>query len=639
MAIGVFGLQVAYKLKRLEVMSTTNTHGWFGGGSNNPGNLSTVDRIDFSNDTGTANIRGSLSVARYLLAATGNSNYGWFGGGNSQAPVVRTSTVDRIDFSNDSSTASVRGPLSSVRYCVGATGNSNYGWFGGGLTGTPGTPLSTVDRINFSNDSGTTSPRGPLSLARGFMGATGNSNYGWFGGGTTFPGPLVSTVDRIDFSNDSSTASPRNPLNSPQRSSLTSTGNSNYGWWAGGFSPSSPTSIYYSTVNRIDFSNDSQTANIRGPLSAARQDLSATGNSNYGWFGGALFPSPSSRVDRIDFSNDSVSASVRGPLSSSKYGSGATSGQAKGPAIKLQKAGNYGWFGGGNPSIPSTATVDRINFSNDLNTALVRGSLTQARGALSATGNSNYGWFAAGYVTVTTVDRIDFSNDSPTLSVRGSLIQGRSSSIATGNSNYGWFGGGTQNPGSITTVKSIVERVDFSNDLTTASLRGSLSQARQSLAATGNSNYGWFIGGFNIPAIPAFYSTVDRIDFSNDGITASPRTPLIAGRTELAATGNSNYGWFSGGSNPGTVSSINRIDFSNDSATASPRGILTQARYNLIATGNSNYGWFGGGSIPVSTAVSTVNRIDFSNDLGTASAKSPLSESRSNLAATSNSTR
>ena len=32
MAIGVFGLQVAYKLKRLEVMSTDDTHGWFGGG-------------------------------------------------------------------------------------------------------------------------------------------------------------------------------------------------------------------------------------------------------------------------------------------------------------------------------------------------------------------------------------------------------------------------------------------------------------------------------------------------------------------------------------------------------------------------------------------------------------------------------
>jgi hypothetical protein len=72
-----------------------------------------------------------------------------------------------------------RGPLSLVRYNLAATGNSNYGWFGGGSPG----PLSTVDRIDFSNDSSTASPRGPLSLARTGLAATGNSNYGWFGGG------------------------------------------------------------------------------------------------------------------------------------------------------------------------------------------------------------------------------------------------------------------------------------------------------------------------------------------------------------------------------------------------------------------------------------------------------------------------
>jgi hypothetical protein len=39
-----------------------------------------------------------------LVSATGNSNFGYFGGGG-------LSTVDRIDYSNDISVASVRGPL------------------------------------------------------------------------------------------------------------------------------------------------------------------------------------------------------------------------------------------------------------------------------------------------------------------------------------------------------------------------------------------------------------------------------------------------------------------------------------------------------------------------------------------------
>jgi hypothetical protein len=40
-----------------------------------------VDRIDFSNDTATASSKGPLSAARYNLAATGNKYYGYFGGG------------------------------------------------------------------------------------------------------------------------------------------------------------------------------------------------------------------------------------------------------------------------------------------------------------------------------------------------------------------------------------------------------------------------------------------------------------------------------------------------------------------------------------------------------------------------------
>ena len=132
MAIGVFGLQVAYRLKRLEVMSTTNTHGWFGAGLSSPPITyhSSVDRIDFSNDTGTANVRGPLSLAKTDPGATGNSNYGWFAGGN--IGPTYTSTVDRIDFSNDSTTASPRSSISTIRAYLAATGNSNYGWFGGG---------------------------------------------------------------------------------------------------------------------------------------------------------------------------------------------------------------------------------------------------------------------------------------------------------------------------------------------------------------------------------------------------------------------------------------------------------------------------------------------------------------------------
>ena len=597
--------------------SSVQTHGWFGGGGASLTQVSTVDRIDFYNDTGTANIRGPLSFQRQQLAATGNSNYGWFGGGYFDGPITSVyNVVDRIDFSNDATTVSPRGSLSDVRKQLAATGNSNYGWFGGGST--QPAAVATVDRIDFSNDSSTISPRGPLSSARRLLAATGNSNYGWFGGGY----PALSTVDRIDFSNDSATASVRGPL-SNFRDSLAATGNSNYGWFGGGYFPSSPVS----RIDRIDFSNDSAIASVRGSLIISRRDLAATGNSNYGWFGGG----PSLAIERINFSNDSVSVSPRGPLSSPSGTArlGATSGQAKGPAIKLTKTAGYGWFGGGfAPSVPGkVATVDRIDFSNDSVSASPRGSLSLAKYGAAATGNSNYGWFGGGTTgsTVATVDRINFSNDSAAALARGPLSSARGYLSATGNSNYGWF--------NFATVPALgTDRIDFSNDSSLALVRGLLNKG--TYAAIANSNYGWF--GGSGPSL-----AIDRIDFSNDFTTASPRGSLSSAKDYLAATGNSNYGWFGGGFFSITASSrVERIDFSNDSPSALIRGSLNApaGRRNLAATGNSNYGWFGGGFAPTPATFSTVDRIDFSNDTvtGQSLTKGSLSQARSSLSATSN---
>jgi len=50
------------------------------------------------------------------LAAAGNTTDGWFGGGN------LFSTVERITYATDTTTASVRGPLSSIRSSPGAAG-------------------------------------------------------------------------------------------------------------------------------------------------------------------------------------------------------------------------------------------------------------------------------------------------------------------------------------------------------------------------------------------------------------------------------------------------------------------------------------------------------------------------------------
>jgi len=280
----------------------------------------------------------------------------------------------------------------------------------------------------------------------------------WFSGG--LPGSGVGTsVDRITFATDTATSTSRGSLSS-NRFFISSTGNNNYGWWAGGYSSSS-------RVDRVTFVADTETSSIRGPLNVGRRAIGATGNDNFGWFGGGL-PGPVSTVDRIDFADDTATASIRGPLSSANQFVDATGND------------NFGWFSGG-----GATRVERITFADDTGTASVRGPLSSGRLYLAATGNDDFGWFGGGKINTpeteySRVDRITFANDTGTASVRGPLSLNRSQLSAAGNNDYGWFGGGIQ----LATIISRVDRIDFADDTSTTSIRGPLRVVRRTGAAT-----------------------------------------------------------------------------------------------------------------------------------------------------------
>jgi len=703
---------LAQNRRTLGAVGNSN-YGWFAGGIDQPPapvSISSIERIDYANDLVTPSPRGSLiDITRYHSASVSNytkrrqivstfssiiyynnffsnSNFGWFGGGFRAGPIP-LSLVDRIDFANDSPTVAPRGaPLSQAQYALAATGNANYGWFSGGFTGA--TSYSTINRIDFSNDvTSAAAQRGPLSSVQAGHAAAGNNNYGWHG---------RQGIDRIDYANDLSVASARGVLGDTLNDPV-AFANQNYGWWAGGYSPpqgqenfgifridfanDSPTtaSLRSSTsfsrnqaaavsnnsygwigggqfggslFERINFANDTAATSTRGSLnvSSSRSGLSATGNNNYGWFGGGYVFSATfrSEVDRLDFANDTAASSSRGPLSIGKSQGAAASNTAKDnrtfSAINGSE-GTHGWFGGGIVTGPTTvSSVNRIDFANDSPTAASpRGPLTSARERLAALGNASYGWFGGGNVApsptrVSTVDRIDFANDSPaTASPRGPLSVARDSLAAVGNANYGWFGGGS----TPVVGTDVIDRIDFANDSpTSASPRSVLTQLKYRLAAVGNANYGWFVGGYRTGALGI--SSVDRVDFANDSPTsASPRGLLSYDQYYHAATGNANYGWFVGGlldTLPGISSLVSRIDYSNDLSIPSPRGPLSIQNYSLSAAGNANYGWFGGGrTVGGPGASSIVQRIDWANDSPTsASPRGPLSAGRYESSGASN---
>ena len=175
--------------------------------------------LDFSNDTGGGTPKGYISQGRYALSGISNQSYGYIVGGyQSDTPGSRSTKVERLDFSNDTGTT-LKGPLASERHQAGGgIGNANYGYsVGGQITGNPSSPptVTTVERIDFANDTATAAPKGPLSQSRWGLEGTGDQYYGYVAGGQQSYSDYysqVTTIDRIDFSNDTATASPKGYL-------------------------------------------------------------------------------------------------------------------------------------------------------------------------------------------------------------------------------------------------------------------------------------------------------------------------------------------------------------------------------------------------------------------------------------------
>ena len=295
------------------------TAGWFSGGIQLPSysSVTTVNRITFATDTATSSVRGPINYIRKYHSATGNFTYGYHGGGQypGSTPGGYGTTVDRITYSTDTATASLRGPLDASRYQATATGTSNYGYFIAGYTDT-GTIQDSTCRIDYSSDTSTASSRGTLSTGAFLLASTTDSTtYGWVGGGRNFP--AISIVQRITYATDTATASLRGPL-SYARYGLSASGNSSYGWFISGNG--------FSGIDRVTYANDTATATARGPLSGGSYyNGAAASNNDYGWFGGGR-PGPVSTVQRIDYANDTATASARGPLSAVTYTFAASSG-------------------------------------------------------------------------------------------------------------------------------------------------------------------------------------------------------------------------------------------------------------------------------------------------------------------------
>ena len=235
MPAGIFGLKKTYKKQVLDAWPELSEFGYFGGGQPS---ISTIQRLDFSNET-VSTPGNDLTQARGGAAGVSNSNYGYFGGG------ITVSIIDRLDFSSETTSAPGTYQLTEARGYLTAVSNSNYGYFAGGYDSIS---VCTIDRLDFSNETIAAPGNYQLTQARFTSATVSNSNYGYFGGGGDLnptPPPtyiLYCTIDRLDFSNET-IAAPGNYQLTQARAYLTAVSNSNYGYFAGGWPIPHPPTI------------------------------------------------------------------------------------------------------------------------------------------------------------------------------------------------------------------------------------------------------------------------------------------------------------------------------------------------------------------------------------------------------------
>lgn len=304
---------------------------WFPGGfdaapSPAPGVSNFIRKVTHATDTATASNRGSLALAVTQFGMTGDNAYGWLAGGfqpTTPSPGSSRSLIQRIEYATDTGTASSRSNMSRASLRNASSANHGtimtQGWFIGGSSPAVAT-ASRVERLEFATDTTNPTTRGSLATASDALTGSGNSTYIWVNGGWDQPSAqFISLIQRITLAADTATSTTRGNMDIASNPSAVNSsyfhravGNANYQWvmgLRGAVVPGSATSI-----QRIDYGNDTATAIYRGNLSGGRYNGAAAGDSTYGWYVGGSTSGTWSRVDRITYSTDTATASTRGNL-------------------------------------------------------------------------------------------------------------------------------------------------------------------------------------------------------------------------------------------------------------------------------------------------------------------------------------
>tara|TARA_X000000368_G_C23045688_1_gene719040 strand:- start:42 stop:3011 length:2970 start_codon:yes stop_codon:yes gene_type:complete len=263
----------------------------------------------------------------------------------------------------------------------------NTGYLGGGETGA-GSPISSINKFNFSNETTSTIPA-KLVERRRATGGTSSITHGYFSGGQR-NSPFYSYTDRIVYSNDTAARIPSANLYWSQ-SYLLGSGTRSYGILAAGY-PSR------SNVQKLTF--DSDTISYSNILSERRwYGAVVTEPETAGYFmNGTTIPgSWTNSVEKYTFSTSTASTYPASSPRATGYQSGMGSVTA-------------GYVTGGTPG-GAYSDVSKLTYSTSTWSTL---SSKMSAGKYEAAGLNNtiFGVFCAGLPSNSRTEKVTFATET-----------------------------------------------------------------------------------------------------------------------------------------------------------------------------------------------------------------------------------
>ena len=574
---------------RYDVSGTGSINdGYFGGGQAAGTTYATTDKITYSTDN-TAPAPGANLFSEIAgSAASGNQTHGYFGGGYDSLASAYTSSFSKIRYSDDTRLNTPTTNLRLARLGSAAMGNELSGYFIGGMTaaGSPTvfTEYSTIDKLVYSTDTCFSSPSFTYPQSYRASGAVGNSEFGIVAGGLGAGNSVVyNAVYKLSFSTDTFSGLGEVSGLPDSKFGIASLGNSTDAYFGGGRAVPGVTSDFY----KIQYSTSTYSPVPNINFVTPRFVGAASGARSNGLTSVKLLEDAAVRyIDGVG-----ISSTAQPPVATPS------------PSSTSISTPNTGYFGGGRTSGPvAFNTMNRIDFTSDTRSNIP--SLKDKRREFGATSNSTHGYFAGGWPGIrSSVEKRTYSTETASRVPSAELPTSRGGMGATGTLNHGYFVGGY--PG----TRSSTEKLSYSSEVTAYVPGCQLSDPRYDVAGTGNSTHGYFAGG-DTPGSPGYKAIIDKLSYSIDTIEPVPGASLSVARGSLAATGNSTNGYFGGGFPYKT--NLDVIRYSDDTIIAAPQAnIGPSIRNQIAATGNSDAGYFAGGGYP---AESTVTKIRYSDN-------------------------